>query len=95
MDHAGFAAFAQSDAVGRAALAAAEIGAREGQRRAPKGKTGEFSRSFEARQSEVIGGRRNERRAGAVLINTSPYAQYVMKDGINFMNSLIPIMERG
>lgn len=95
MDNAGFAQMTRSDGIGRAALHAAEIGAREGRAAAPR-ETGNFASSFYAYREEVIGGHRNERRAGAILENRAEYGAFVRgPNGENFMHSLIPKMEAG
>lgn len=95
MDNAGFGQLTRSDGVGRAALSAAEIGARAGRASAPK-VSGHFANSFYAYREEVIGGHRNERRAGAILENRASYAAFVKTaSGENFMRSLIPVMEAG
>lgn len=93
MDHSGFRDLAKSQGIGAAMKAAADAGAKEAERRAPR-RSGTFAQSFQARQVEVVGGRRNEKRAGAVVENTAPHAPFVRgRDGRNFMQGLIPYIE--
>lgn len=72
-DPRGTAALGRSAEVGRAMEAAAEVGKADAIRRAPR-RTGRYAASFEVQPAEVVGGRRNERRAGAILRNTTDYA---------------------
>lgn len=59
-------------------LAAAEIGRQAAAAHASRfSESGTYRRSLEVRPEETVGGRRNERRAGAAVVANVPYAARV------------------
>ena len=79
--------------VQKAAVKKATMGLAVARATAPKG-TGKFASGFQVRPATVQGGRLNEDRAGAVIINTAPYSPFVHKRREqNFMKNLRLRME--
>lgn len=77
-DYGGMAALGRSAQMGRAMLAAAEVGRQAAASHAAQfSRSGGYGRSLEVREQETIGGRRNERRAGAAVVANVPYAARV------------------
>lgn len=74
--------------VQKAAIKKANMGLAVARATAPKN-TRRFASGFQVKPAKVQGGRRNEDRAGAVLVNTAPYSAYVHKTRQdNFMKEL-------
>lgn len=93
VDHDGISALARSSAVGDQMVAAAEAAIPYAQSISPV-ETGEYRSSFVARPADVrVSG---ERRAGAVLENTSDHAVAVeFIDGKHVLARTVDVIERG
>jgi len=100
---AGMRALGQSPGVGQAMVRAAERGKWAAERSARAySRSGQYAGSFRVRQTDVIAGRSNERRAGAVLENVAPHGtanefegRTRRRTGRHHLERAIPLIERG
>lgn len=76
-DSAGLAAFLKSDGMQQAVTQVATNVMREAIRRAPHGKTDRYAESFRVEPGVISVSKRSGPRAGARVINESPYAAAV------------------
>ena len=78
IDSKALSTFLNGPKVQQASMRKAQMGLAVAKATAPQ-KTGKFASGFEVQPATVQGGRKNEDRAGAIIVNKTPYAAYVHK----------------